>query len=413
MRRPPASHDHRAVQGRARRCGILTLLALVLVAGLPAGASAAGLGCGDNSAGTEDLPGFVSEILADTNAHRAERGLAPLALDPMLTKASAWKARDLGLRDYFSHEDPMPGGGARTPWERLVDCGYDVPTSSRAENIAAGQQSGSAFTTAWINSPGHRANIENGAMRFIGIAAVSVPGSTYGTYAVQMFSSKSSGVAAPTPPAAPTIDRVTLVADGSHVDVCPTVLANGVTFSPGPASGVDVQVSTTVAGCVRVAAPVGTLPGTAVVPYRAVGAAGSSASTNLTVVVELPRTLAGGGPAAGARTALRGSSARVARVRCGRTTCWRLTVSAVLRTSSGAPVVGQRIAVARVGARGPARGIGTAVTNRKGVATIVRVLRPPKRGTTAWLTSTWRSVRLQFAGTAAYAGATAVARVRR
>lgn len=187
------------------------LLAVALLAVLaPASAQAATLGCSDDSAGTTDLSSWIPEMLAATNAHRASIGVPALQLDPTLTSAAAWKSRDMARRSYFTHDDPAGPGGepARTPWERLTACGFGS-SGSRAENIAAGQQSGEAFMTAWLNSAGHRANIENASYRYVGFGVASSTNSTYGTYATQMFSSVPGPVAAtPTPtttdPTAPT-----------------------------------------------------------------------------------------------------------------------------------------------------------------------------------------------------------------
>lgn len=54
-----------------------------------------------------------------------------------------------------------------------------------AENIAAGQET-SQVVDAWINSPGHRANMLADHTH-IGIGAVTVPGSRYTRYFTQVF----------------------------------------------------------------------------------------------------------------------------------------------------------------------------------------------------------------------------------
>lgn len=212
---------------------MLVALATVIVTLLaPAGAAAATttLGCADDPTGTVDLSSWVPEMLAATNAHRTSMGLVALQLDPVLTRASVWKSRDMGRRNYFSHDDlALPGEPARTPWERLTDCGW-TKGGSRAENIAAGQSSGQAFITAWLNSPGHRANIENATMRYVGFGVTRVSGSRYGTYATQMFASVSSGEVTPPPPppppppptpASPTVTQLALDYEGAAKLACP------------------------------------------------------------------------------------------------------------------------------------------------------------------------------------------------
>jgi uncharacterized protein YkwD len=187
-------HHFRAL---ALLCGTVALLAA------PAPAQAADLGCADNSANTTDLSAWIPAMLAATNAHRATVGAPALQLDPTLAKAATWKSRDMARRNYFAHDDQAGANGepARSPWDRLTSCGW-TSGGSRAENIAAGQQSGAAFIQAWINSPGHRANIENATYRYVGFGVASSTTSTYGTYATQMFASVAGPVAA-TPPTDP------------------------------------------------------------------------------------------------------------------------------------------------------------------------------------------------------------------
>ncbi len=83
---------------------------------------------------------------------------------------------------YFQHADPS----GRSPFQRIADCGFK---SRRAlgENIAAGQRSPQSVVRAWLNSPGHRANIEAASFRFSGIGAVHRGGSIYGWYWTQDF----------------------------------------------------------------------------------------------------------------------------------------------------------------------------------------------------------------------------------
>ena len=47
------------------------------------------------------------------------------------------------------------------------------------ENIASGQKSASEVVNAWMNSPGHRANILNSSYSRIGSASVNIDGTLY------------------------------------------------------------------------------------------------------------------------------------------------------------------------------------------------------------------------------------------
>ena len=79
--------------------------------------------------------------------------------------------------------DPSPDG--RTPFDRMTAAGYRYSTA--AENIAAGQRTPQDVMTAWMNSPGHRANILNCALRQIGVGYATGSSSQYGVYWTQDF----------------------------------------------------------------------------------------------------------------------------------------------------------------------------------------------------------------------------------
>ena len=84
-------------------------------------------------------------------------------------------------RGYFAHNTPE----GLTPFDRLRELGIQYTVA--AENIAAGQPDPQSVVDAWMNSPGHRANILNEKIKEIGIAYVR--GGTYGIYWAQEFAS--------------------------------------------------------------------------------------------------------------------------------------------------------------------------------------------------------------------------------
>ncbi len=81
-----------------------------------------------------------------------------LAVDATLSDAAVWKARHMAQYQYFAHDDPAPPV-ARTAYSRKLQCGYSS-TPRWGENIA-GPEPPSDVMNSWINSPGHRANLEN------------------------------------------------------------------------------------------------------------------------------------------------------------------------------------------------------------------------------------------------------------
>jgi uncharacterized protein YkwD len=68
----------------------------------------------------------------------------------------------MDARDYMAHESPDGEG----PGERARRHGYN---SWGAENVAKGQRSAEQVMEAWMNSPGHRANILNCGLVAIGV----------------------------------------------------------------------------------------------------------------------------------------------------------------------------------------------------------------------------------------------------
>ena len=115
---------------------------------------------------------FILELI---NAERLANGLQPLAFDGSLN-ASADAHNDWMLSvDQFSHT----GAGGSNAGARMTAAGYSFTGSwSWAENIAwattrapAGtQDEAQLLSTNLFNSPGHRANLLNGAFREIGVA---------------------------------------------------------------------------------------------------------------------------------------------------------------------------------------------------------------------------------------------------
>jgi uncharacterized protein YkwD len=102
------------------------------------------------------------QVVRLTNLQRVQHGCAPLRVDARLTEAAQAHSADMDRRHYFDHDSP----DGRTPWARIKATGYQQPG---AENIAMGQPTPVAVVGAWMNSPGHRANILNCDLKAIGV----------------------------------------------------------------------------------------------------------------------------------------------------------------------------------------------------------------------------------------------------
>lgn len=141
---------------------------------------------------------YAARVLELVNAHRASVGAPAMKTSPTLTAAAVWKALHMAAYSYMSHDDPAPPV-ARTAGERLSACGY--PSGWWGENIAYGYTTPETVVQGWLNSSGHRKNIENPTYRATGIgAARSVAGQM--TWA-QDFGAYDDSTAAPTPPPPP------------------------------------------------------------------------------------------------------------------------------------------------------------------------------------------------------------------
>lgn len=105
-------------------------------------------------------------IIASTNLERAAAGVAPLRENNALRAAAEAKVSDLFGRQYFEHESPTGEG----PSDLARSAGYAYILVG--ENLALGNfEDDQAVVAAWMNSPGHRANILKEGYQEIGVAA--------------------------------------------------------------------------------------------------------------------------------------------------------------------------------------------------------------------------------------------------
>lgn len=100
-----------------------------------------------------------------TNAERKQNGLAPLVENQKLNQAAAFKLADMFQNQFFAHESPTGEGAA----DLVKSANYEFV--SVGENLALGNfESDKALVEAWMNSPGHRANILSKNFQEIGVA---------------------------------------------------------------------------------------------------------------------------------------------------------------------------------------------------------------------------------------------------
>jgi uncharacterized protein YkwD len=150
-----------------RGIALVTLLASI-AAGLLVGSPPAA------AAGTDASREHVRAV----NDLRQEAGLRTLRSCAALDRAAAAHAEAMAASKVFSHTGP----DGSTPGQRARSSGYR--SSAVGENLAVGYPDLPQVLAAWLESPGHRANLLDPRHRHIGVA--SVP-SADGIYWVQVF----------------------------------------------------------------------------------------------------------------------------------------------------------------------------------------------------------------------------------
>jgi len=132
-------------------------------------------------------------VIADTNGQRATNNLPPLAENPTLDDVAVLRLDDMFENQYFAHVSPT-GESAEA-----VASSVGYVHLALGENLAEGIFQGDAgVVTAWMNSPGHRANILNTHYDQIGVAVRE--GTLQGKdvwLAVQVFGKPASDCASP------------------------------------------------------------------------------------------------------------------------------------------------------------------------------------------------------------------------
>lgn len=119
---------------------------------------------------------YEKEVIRLVNEIRAKNGLKALTENWELSRVARYKSQDMKDNNYFSHTSPVYG----SPFNMIKSFG--ISYRAAAENIAKGQSSPAAVVNAWMNSPGHRANILSSSYTQIGVGYVE-----NGRFWTQMF----------------------------------------------------------------------------------------------------------------------------------------------------------------------------------------------------------------------------------
>lgn len=108
----------------------------------------------------------IADIIDETNKQRIKAGLEPLRADATLVESAEIKTQDMIDLGYFEHRSPS----GKSVSDLGKDVGYDYIIMG--ENLAMGDfKNAKDLVDAWMNSPGHRANMLNPEYQDIGVYA--------------------------------------------------------------------------------------------------------------------------------------------------------------------------------------------------------------------------------------------------
>ena len=142
---------------------------------------------------------LCQEVIKQLNKVRVENGLAPFTENLLLTKAAMLHSQDMAAHGFLSHI----GSDGSTLQDRLLRVGYTnwyvaenaiqienppykigvilflipVPFPSQKSDTSLAEE----MVKAWMDSPGHRANILNPQLTEIGVGAAANGSTIYAT----------------------------------------------------------------------------------------------------------------------------------------------------------------------------------------------------------------------------------------
>ncbi|MCH9681705.1 MAG: CAP domain-containing protein [Deltaproteobacteria bacterium] len=144
----------------------------------------------------EGLPAWPADRIANeqsvvelVNHHRARGAtcggkwfgpVAAVRANAQLQCAARAHSRSMAVSGFFDHDDPQ----GRSPSDRIASAGYRARATG--ENISAGRASAAAVVSAWMDSPGHCANIMSPSFTEIGVGH-QTSADAYGHYWTQNF----------------------------------------------------------------------------------------------------------------------------------------------------------------------------------------------------------------------------------
>lgn len=170
-----------------------------------------------------------SVLVEQTNEARSDSRVPALSRSALLERAAQKKADDMAANGYFSHTGP---DGA-LPWKWLDLVGYAY--SHAGENLAVNFTDSGEVTTAWLQSPTHKANLLKKEFEEIGIGVAT------GTYQGREALFVAQFLATPARP--PSAKEVIVSRIEEPAGASPNVLAAEAAPPPAPAQNEIVKLA--------------------------------------------------------------------------------------------------------------------------------------------------------------------------
>ena len=132
----------------------------------------------------------VENVLRLMNERRALSSLPPLSADDRLMRAANDRMRHMEEESYWGHHSP----DGLSPFSWVTLRSYEF--RSVGENLACGFDTAAMLVEAWMESPGHRANILSKDYEDCGIAIIdgSTKGPANGKSIVVMFARQQPSI---------------------------------------------------------------------------------------------------------------------------------------------------------------------------------------------------------------------------
>lgn len=111
--------------------------------------------CQQQVAGPEVGPDAIADLSRQVNDYRASIGCQPLGWHRDLSRVAQRHSQDMVDRGFFGHVNP----DGKNPFDRIREAGV-AWSGPAGENLAASSSAAGTVLGLWLDSPGHKANLD-------------------------------------------------------------------------------------------------------------------------------------------------------------------------------------------------------------------------------------------------------------